>query len=251
MSKTFAIIIPCYNEANRLQQTKFVSFIQQNPNYVLCFVNDGSKDNTLNIIQDLQNNFPENIIALDMPQNGGKASAVRYGMLYAAEHLKTVSHIGFLDADLSTSLDEMRKIGTFISRNDYFQVVTGSRIVRMGTNIQRFGFRSIASKVIAQFIYLILRLNFQDTQCGAKMFNKEMVNLVFGESFKTDWLFDVEVFLRFRKIYGKIYAQQHIYELPLESWVNAEGSKVSMKEIIRTPFMLIKIAYNYNLKFSY
>jgi hypothetical protein len=121
----------------------------------------------------------------------------------------------------------------------------------MGTNIQRFGFRSIASKVIAQFIYLILRLNFQDTQCGAKMFNKEMVNLVFGESFKTDWLFDVEVFLRFRKIYGKIYAQQHIYELPLESWVNAEGSKVSMKEIIRTPFMLIKIAYNYNLKFSY
>jgi glycosyltransferase involved in cell wall biosynthesis len=203
------------------------------------------------VINNLAARFPENIVALDMPQNGGKASAVRYGMLHAANHFDTVEFIGFLDADLATSLDEMRKIGTFIQRNDYFRVVVGSRIVRLGANIQRFGFRKIASKVIQQFIAMILQLEFQDTQCGAKMFQKEVIDLVFAQDFKTDWLFDVEIFLRFRKAYGKVFAQQHIYELPLEKWVNAEGSKVTMKEILRTPFMLMKIAYNYNFRLSY
>jgi glycosyltransferase involved in cell wall biosynthesis len=251
MKKTHAIIVPCYNEAKRLQVSKFVSFAQRNPEYTICFVNDGSKDNTLQIITDLQNSNPESIVAIDMPQNGGKANAVRYGMLYAAKNLSDVEFIGFLDADLATSLEEMRKIGTFIQRNDYFQLVVGSRIVRMGANIQRFGFRKIASKVIQQFIALILQLRFQDTQCGAKMFNKEMVELLFSEEFKTDWLFDVEVFLRVRKAFGKVYAQNHIYEFPLQSWVNAEGSKVTMKEILRTPFMLMKIAYNYNVSMSF
>lgn len=251
MEKAYAIIIPCYNEEKRLPQSKFISFVRQNPQYILCFVNDGSKDNTLSIITEMAKNNPESIYAIDMPQNGGKAKAVRHGMLYAAENFKTVEFIGFLDADLSTSLEEMKRIGTFIYKNDYFRVVTGSRIVRLGANIQRFGFRSIASKVIAQFIYLILQLQFQDTQCGAKIFSRDTILTAFGEDFKTDWLFDVEVFLRLRKTYGKIFAQQHIYELPLDSWVNAEGSKVSMKEIIRTPFMLAKIAFNYNLKLAY
>lgn len=250
MNQTHAIIIPCYNESKRLAQSKFMSFAQSNPNYVLCFVNDGSKDNTLEIISDMAAQF-ENILAVDMPQNGGKANAVRFGMLYAANNLSDVEYVGFLDADLATSLEEMKKMGTFIDRNDYFSLVAGSRIVRLGVDIQRFGFRKIASKVIQQFIGLILQLNFQDTQCGAKMFRKDIIDLVFAQEFKTDWLFDVEVFLRIRKAFGKVYAQNHIYEYPLQRWVNAEGSKVSMKEIIRTPIMLMKIAYNYNLSTSY
>jgi dolichyl-phosphate beta-glucosyltransferase len=241
-----ALVVPCYNEAQRLQTSKFVAFLQRNPEYLIFFVNDGSKDGTLSLLQNLQQSYPSHIIALDMPHNGGKANAVRYGMLYVTSNYPQINHVGFLDADLATSLDEMRKIGTFIERNDYFRVVIGSRIVRMGTKIQRFGFRNFASKIISQFIYLILRLPFQDTQCGAKIFHKDLVQLLFKDSFKTDWLFDVEIFLRISKAFGKVYATNHIYEYPLETWINAAGSKVSIKEIFRTPVMLMRIAYNYN-----
>jgi len=55
------IIIPCYNEEDRLNQKAFVSFIKENKDYHLCFVNDGSKDNTIKVLQEMKNQATNNI----------------------------------------------------------------------------------------------------------------------------------------------------------------------------------------------
>jgi len=97
------VVIPCYNEEVRLLSVEFLDFIDKHSGYHLCFVNDGSKDNTLGVLNNLRKGRENFITVYDCEKNGGKAEAVRLGMLHMAEK-EDLDFIGFLDADLSTDL---------------------------------------------------------------------------------------------------------------------------------------------------
>ncbi len=241
-----ALIVPCYNEADRLDGNSFISFVSARKDIKLVFVNDGSKDNTAEVLSKLASRLPEKIFFVDLKKNGGKAEAVRQGVLYASENLDC-DFIGFLDADLSTDLFEMESMFHFIRENDFYEGVVGSRISRMGAEVKRKWSRKIFSSVVGAMIYSVTRVEINDTQCGAKIFSKNFIDKAFKDPFHTDWLFDVEVFVRLKKELGKSTLQKKIYEYPLMKWVNADGSKVGMKEIYRTPVMIAKIGWKYNV----
>lgn len=245
-----ALIIPCYNEADRLDTGKFISFLSENKNIHIIFVNDGSKDNTVGVLKRIHLAVPENSSVVDLKENGGKANAVRQGVLFALKSLRFCSNIGFLDADLATSLEEFVAMDQFLTENNYYKVLIGSRMSRMGAQIQRKASRKLFSAVVGMMIQSVSKLPINDTQCGAKIFNRDMAASVFAEEFHTDWLFDVEIFVRIRQQYGKNYAVSRIYEYPLMRWINMDGSKVSMKEIYRTPVMIAKIGLYYNVATS-
>jgi glycosyltransferase involved in cell wall biosynthesis len=76
------IIIPCYNEEKRLDVTAFLNFIQKENDFHLCFVNDGSNDNTIDILKDIQSCNPLQTSVIDVKKNLGKAAAVRTGAKY-------------------------------------------------------------------------------------------------------------------------------------------------------------------------
>jgi dolichyl-phosphate beta-glucosyltransferase len=95
-----AIVIPCYNEANRLNVGAFDRFMALHPDNTFVFVNDGSTDQTFEVLERLRENHPSCVV-LNIKQNGGKAEAVRSGLMYALDHL-TASVVGFWDADLAT-----------------------------------------------------------------------------------------------------------------------------------------------------
>ncbi|MBG6132828.1 glycosyltransferase involved in cell wall biosynthesis [Aquimarina sp. EL_43] len=76
------IIIPCHNEEKRLDVTAFLNFIQKKSNIHLCFINDGSDDNTIDILKDIQSNNPLQTSVIDVKKNSGKAAAVRTGAKY-------------------------------------------------------------------------------------------------------------------------------------------------------------------------
>ena len=103
------IIIPCYNEAKRLNITAFVHFIRSEEDYHLCFVNDGSKDGTLQVLEAIQRQCPERISVIDVKQNAGKAAAVRSGARYLYNK-SDIEYIGFVDADLSTDFTDFKKL---------------------------------------------------------------------------------------------------------------------------------------------
>ncbi len=88
------VVIPCYNEEERLLSAAFTSFIKKNSGYHLCFVNDGSKDNTLQVLNELRKGREDFITVYDCEQNGGKAEAVRLGMLHMAKK-QDLDYIGF------------------------------------------------------------------------------------------------------------------------------------------------------------
>lgn len=240
------VVIPCYNEEERLLSKEFTSFIKKNSGYHLCFVNDGSKDNTLKVLNDLRKGREDFITVYDCEKNGGKAEAVRLGMLHMAKK-QDLDYIGFLDADLSTDLSDFDDLVSTIESTDY-KIVSGSRISRMGANITKESARKIISLSVNYIIRKILSMDFKDTQCGAKIFHKDVIETSFKEKFVTQWIFDVEIFKRITLKYGLDNAKKMLCEQPLKRWIHADGSKLSMKDSFKIIGQLGQIALHYRSK---
>ena len=237
------VVIPCYNEEDRLSSQVFKDFAHKNLGYHLCFVNDGSTDNTLEVLEKLKEGNENNISIYNCKKNGGKAEAVRQGILHLVND-QQFDYIGFLDADLSTDFRDFDDLVKTIETSD-FKIVSGSRISRMGANITKESARKIISMTINWIIQTILGMPFKDTQCGAKVMNREIASTMFQKKFMTKWLFDVEIFMRMRRYYGKSQAKKMICEQPLKRWIHADGSKLSMKDSVRILGQLFQIAYGY------
>ncbi|MBC6998887.1 response regulator [Cytophaga sp. FL35] len=237
------VVIPCYNEEERLSGEEFKKFAHQNLGYHLCFVNDGSTDNTLSVLQELQKENPSNISVYNCEKNGGKAEAVRQGVLHMVKD-EQLDYIGYLDADLSTDFRDFDDLVKTLE-NSNFKIVSGSRISRMGANITKESARKIISMTINMIIQKILGMPFKDTQCGAKIMDREIVTHMFQKKFVTKWLFDVEIFMRMRRFYGKEEAKRLICEQPLKRWIHADGSKLSMKDSVKIVGQLAQIAIKY------
>jgi len=237
------VVIPCYNEEERLLGKEFRDFAHSNLGYHLCFVNDGSTDKTLEVLEELKKGNESNISIYDCEKNGGKAEAVRLGMLHMAKDPQ-LDYIGFLDADLSTDFRDFDDLVETLDQSD-FKIVSGSRMSRMGADITKESARKIISMTINLIIRTILRMPFNDTQCGAKVMDRSVVALMFTKPFITKWLFDVEMFIRMRKYFGKKEAIKLICEQPLKRWIHADGSKLSMKDSVKIVGQLAKIAVVY------
>jgi len=237
------VVIPCYNEEDRLRTEEFASFVNSNLGYHLCFVNDGSSDNTLEVLRELSKGKEDHISVYNCEKNGGKAEAVRQGMLHLSKD-NQLDYIGFLDADLSTNFQDFDDLVKTISGSD-FKIVSGSRIARMGADIHKEGARAVISKTINKIIQTILGMPFRDTQCGAKIMTKDVIKQVFEKKFYTKWLFDVEIFMRMKKVYGAEKAKSYLCEQPLKRWVHEDGSKLSMKDSFKILGQLFQLAVQY------
>lgn len=237
------VVIPCYNEEERISSTEFQNFVDSNLGYHLCFVNDGSTDNTLDVLNTLKKGRENNISVYGCKKNGGKAEAVRQGVLHLAKDPQ-LDYIGYLDADLSTDFRDFDDLVKTIETSD-FKIVSGSRMTRMGANIAKESARAIISKTINLIIRTILGMSFNDTQCGAKIMDKDIAKHMFKDKFITRWIFDVEIFMRMRKHYGKKKAISYICEQPLKRWVHADGSKLSMRDSVQIVGQLGQIAIHY------
>ncbi|MBL85859.1 MAG: transcriptional regulator [Winogradskyella sp.] len=242
------VVIPCYNEEERLLSDEFLKYIDQHTGYHLCFVNDGSKDRTLEVLHNIQKGREDFITVYDCEKNGGKAEAVRLGMLHMAQK-EDLDYIGFLDADLSTDLRDFDDLVKTIENSD-FKIVSGSRISRMGADITKESARKIISLTIKFIIRKILRMDFKDTQCGAKIFHKDIIDIAFGKKFVTQWIFDVEIFKRMSIHFGLKKAKAMLCEQPLKRWIHADGSKLSMKDSVKIVMQLAQIAWVYRSKKS-
>ena len=236
------IIIPCYNESMRLPVNKYLDLLKLNKKVKIIFVNDGSTDKTKNLVTKLFNKFPEQIKILSYEKNKGKGNAVRYGFLYAVRQNMS-GNLAYLDADLSTSLEECELLSKKI--NDKIKFVFGSRIRKSNNVIKRKFHRFVIGRSIATIISSILGVSVYDTQCGCKIIDQKLVNKSFGEVFSSRWLFDVEIFLRLINFYGKDKFIEISKEVPLKSWVDTEDSRVKFIDAPRIILDLFIIKKRY------
>lgn len=238
------VIVPCYNESKRLRQDDFLRYVEQHDDVAFLFANDGSRDNTLQVLQQLTARH-ERLLLFDIQPNGGKAEAVRKAMLHVAETYKP-EYIAFWDADLATPLNEIQPMVQWAEKD--FDIVTGLRLMRLGAKVKRKASRHYLGRCFATVASMMLHLPVYDTQCGAKLFRTSVVETLFSESFITRWLFDVEILARYKQQFGEERAVNRIYEFPLFQWQDIDGSQLKSRDFFKAPVELLKIRRKYKSK---
>lgn len=241
------LVVPCYNEEQRLPVDAFRAFRLDGVRVEILFVNDGSKDGTLRVLESLRAEDPERYSVLSLEQNSGKAEAVRRGMLAAIERQPDL--FGFWDADLATPLAEIPGFLEIFTTRPEIEMVFAARVRLLGRSISRNPARHYFGRVGATLISSSLGLAVYDTQCGAKLFRwSAPMRELFAEPFLSRWIFDVEIMARFIRQRGRDAAARAIYELPIEVWHDVKGSKVRSTDFARALKDLWKIRRAYRLK---
>ena len=241
------IVVPCYNEAERFPRDRYAEFLRRGSQVRMLFVNDGSTDGTLALLQGLRAEFPARVAVLDKQPNGGKAEAVRVGMLAAVAE-GGLEFTGFWDADLATPLEEIPELLRDFERTPRLEMVFGSRVRLLGRAIHRRPMRHYLGRCFATCASLMLGLPIYDTQCGAKLFRvTEQLREVLAEPFGSRWIFDVEIVARFlaRHRRDREHVSEIIYESPLRSWTDVAGSKVKPTDFFRAFAELLEIRQRY------
>ena len=230
MSSSTIVVIPCFNEAQRLSIQAFTAFAQRWRHGRFLFVDDGSTDETLSILTSLRETLPDHFDVLRLPQNVGKAEAVRRGILEA--FALNPLYVGFWDADLATPLDALPLFEEVLRDRPVVDIVLGARVKLLGRDIRRRPFRHYLGRIFATAVALTLGLEIYDSQCGAKLFlASNTVRVLFDTPFLSRWIFDVEILARFKRLRQAgvpTTVEQSIYELALPLWHDVPGSKLRL-----------------------
>jgi dolichyl-phosphate beta-glucosyltransferase len=219
------IVVPCYNEELRLPTNEFQQFFSKSE-VRFVFVDDGSRDKTLDRLENLRKGREDRVFVLHSPANHGKAEAVRMGFNFALD--QGAEYAGFWDADLATPLDAIREFRAVFAERPDLDMVFGSRVKLLGRHVHRKTSRHYLGRVFATVVSTLLQLPIYDTQCGAKIFRvRAGTRGLMAEPFRTRWVFDVEILARYiRQVGSPKIAAERIYEYPLNAWEDVAGSKV-------------------------
>jgi dolichyl-phosphate beta-glucosyltransferase len=236
LQERFCLIIPCYNEAARLDLSMLAS-TGDTGWYVI--VNDGSTDTTSDRIREY---LSDRVHLCDLALNVGKGEAIRQGVLYARQSgiLERVSWAGYWDADMSTPLSE---VGGFFDYAETYGIenvdgILGSRVLRLGSSIRRSLVRHLLGRVFTTLVANMTGLGCYDSQCGSKLFRTSVLDEAFAEPFLSRWIFDVEILLRLRA--------RRIIEYPVRSWTDVGGGSLSVpRELLPTLWDLLRIWRRY------
>ena len=227
---TVALVVPCFDEAARIDTDAFVELAAVVDRLVL--VDDGSTDATADRLDQVAARAGAagaagSVSVLRLGANRGKAEAVRAGLVEAIAGGASV--VGYFDADFATPVAELERLITVIGDDPRRQAVLASRVALLGHSIQRKASRHYLGRLYATAASLTLGVPVYDTQCGAKLFRSSAtLEAALRSPFPDRWSFDVELLARL--LYpgdglDPVGADQ-IVEVPLREWRDIGGSKL-------------------------
>jgi glycosyltransferase involved in cell wall biosynthesis len=227
------VVVPCWNEARRLDRAAFVGLADRVDEVI--FVDDGSTDDTADVVRELAADHPGRIDLVMMPSNSGKAEAVRVGLLEAIRRGSTL--VGYLDADLATPTGEMLRLIAVAQSQPQRTAVLGSRVALLGHTVRRRPARHYLGRLYATAASLALSVPVYDTQCGAKVFRVgRPLRLALADPFADRWAFDVELLARL--LADPDQQADPLLEVPLDEWHDVSGSSVGIVDGARALWAL-------------
>lgn len=212
----YSIIIPAYNEAERLSASleKVLNYMSEHGWAAeILVVNDGSRDNTADVARTFA---PRNkaVKLLENPGNRGKGYSVRHGMLEAQGDV-----LLFTDADLSSPIYEAEKL--FRTLEAGADVAIGSRWLNPALQTEKQPWlRQLYGRLFNLLLRILLGLKQKDTQCGFKAFTRRAADKIFPRQHIERWGFDPELLFLAQKLGFKVA------EVPVE-WAHDHRSKIN------------------------
>jgi len=212
----YSIVIPAYNESARIPatlQSVLETIRSRGWEAEVVVVNDGSRDNTAEVVREIARTAPE-IRLLENPSNRGKGYAVRHGILEALGDV-----VLFSDADLSSPMEEAE--GLFAAIANGADIAIGSRWLATSRQTHRQPlYRQIFGRCFNLLTRMVMNLPFADTQCGFKAFTRAAAQTVFQLQTIERWGFDPEIlFIALKRGYD-------IKEVPV-SWAHDARTRIS------------------------
>jgi glycosyltransferase involved in cell wall biosynthesis len=235
------IVVPCFNEAGRLDADVLGDLARQAAATVLI-VDDGSTDGTAELAAALRDGDPSTFDVLATGANLGKGEAVRRGLCEAIG--RGAGIVGYYDADGATPPAEMARLVAVARDDAAAMAVLGSRVALLGTRIDRSATRHYLGRVFATASSLLLGMTVYDTQCGAKVFRTgPALRAALASPFHSRWAFDVE--LLGRLLHGADgvdgLPEQAFREVPLAEWRDPGGSKLGPLGAARAGMDLLRV----------
>jgi len=230
----YSIIIPAYNESERLGATleKVLDYTsQQHWDVEIIVVNDGSRDTTVEIVQQYLSKAG-NLRLVENPGNRGKGYSVRNGMLQARGEI-----LLFTDADLSAPIEEAAKLfASIVAGND---IAFGSRWLQSGLQTRKQPlYRQLFGRTFNLVLRIFLGLKFKDTQCGFKAFTRFAAQAIFPLQKIERWGFDPELLYLARRLHLKVS------EVPV-AWAHSAGTRLHpFRDGIRMFGDVLRIRWN-------
>ncbi len=233
MSKetSFCMVIPCYNEEKRIPKTieEMLNFRKTHQFNELIFVNDGSTDSTLSILEDIKKKYAF-VKIISYQKNLGKGYAVRQGILNSNS-----DYILVTDVDLSTPLNDFLKLKKYI--NDYNIIIGSRRAINADVTKKQNPIKVLLGEIGNKLIKLFLGLKIDDTQCGFKLFSKKSKE-IFRKAKINRFGWDFEILFLANKLGYKIK------EVGVH-WENDKLSKVRPSDYFKTLNELFKVKINW------
>lgn len=228
-----SVIIPVYNEEKVISSTlqRIISYLKKRDfDWEIICVDDGSSDNSQPLIKNFS---PVKILANN--KNLGKGAAVKLGILAASGEW-----LLFLDADLSTDISELKKFEPYLSDYD---IIIGSRQLPQTKIIKSQPFyRVLLGRLGNLIIRGILGINFKDTQCGFKIFNKKCQSIFRGQIL-SGWGFDFEILYLAQKFGFRIKEIGVNWHYSLESKVRFRSYWQTLRELLKIKFNILRKKY--------
>jgi len=220
--KKISIIIPAHNEEKRIRNTleaysRFFDMVKQDEDlkYEIVVVLNGCTDDTLDVVEDVKER-QRAVSYIDLPE-AGKGLAVKAGFEDALKRRNDL--IGFVDADMATAPEYFFELIEKIGEHDGIiasRYMKGSKVHPPRPKIKRWGSWIIYESLVK----LLFGISYQDYQCGAKLFKRDVIKKVTPHLTVKQWAFDVELLYLCKK-FGFT-----VIEVPTV-WVDKEGSKLS------------------------
>ena len=237
---SLTLVVPCYNEGTRLDTKAFLEWVSARPTRHLLFVDDASTDHTAAVLDRLGQQHSR-ITVLRLSRNHGKAGAVRAGVL----HEPTSDLVGFWDADLSAPLSEVDQLVDVLMSTPDLLCVAGIRVMRLGARIERSLIRHVLSRVFVTVASSLLKLHAYDTQCGAKLFRRDVARSLFADDFVSPWIFDIELYLRLRTLTPDAELTGHACEHVLNEWKAVGHSRLRLRDFAKGSVDLYRVYRHY------
>ena len=231
-----SVIIPAYNESKRITNTLLdidLYLSKQNYDYEIVVVDDGSKDNTVKVVNKLTQ-LVKNLRIIDNKENHGKGWVVKQGMLESFGQIRL-----FMDADNATTINHFEKMIPLFEQG--YSVVVGSRDNKDAAGAKQAVPQSFFKRLLGNSGNLLIQIlavpGIWDTQCGFKAFTNNVAEDIFKRSLINRWGFDIEALALAKKLKHKIGI------IPV-NWINDPNSRVTLKGYLNTFRELFKIKWN-------
>jgi glycosyltransferase involved in cell wall biosynthesis len=225
-----SIIIPAYNEGKRITPTlvSYYNFFKKkfNTDFEIIVVPNNCSDDTLEITEKFSKD-KEQIRILNIEGYSGKGGAVIMGFKLARG-----DYVGFTDADNSTDPENFYKL--YENKGDYVGIIASRKIKGASMVPKRKFKQNFSSFLFNRAVRALFGLKYKDTQCGAKLFTKDILGLLIQNFSETGWIFDVDFLHICKKNNLKILEQ------PI-TWKDAEGSKLTLKDGVSSFLALMKL----------